>query len=144
MWLELVMGVIRRPWIIVIVSMGVFMGYQWVQINSLKGDVVSLKSEIVRIESDFKTCKVNESDLLGAIKKQKESVVNLENSVAALQGQVTAEQKTSIEWKRKYENRPIIERVKEVPVIQYVKKGVVVDEETSKEYVKYFNHIFAD
>jgi hypothetical protein len=38
----------------------------------------------------------------------------------------------------------VITKIKEVPVIQYVEKGVVVDEETSKEYIDYFNILFGD
>ena len=144
MWMTLLTGVLRRPWILVIIAMTVFMGYQWVQINSLKGDIVDLRAEIVRVETDFKTCKLNEEDLLTSIDTQNGSITSLNTIIVALQEQVTAEQETSAEWERKYKDRPVITKVKEVPVIEYVDKGVVVDEETSKEYVDYFNTLFGD
>lgn len=144
MWLTLLHGILKRPWIIALVAMTIFMGVQWVKITSLKSDIVDLRAEIVRVENDFKTCEVNEEDLLGAIDIQNGSIAGLNTTIIALQEQVIAEQTTSSRWEQKYKNRPVITKVKEVPVIEYVEKGVVVDEDTSKEYVRYLNTLFGD
>lgn len=144
MWMTLLSGVMRRPWIIALVVMTIFMGFQWTQIHSLKGDIVDLRGEIVRIETDFKTCKSNELGLLGAIDEQNGSIDSLNTIIVGLQEQVTAEQATAKKWRIKYKDRPVITTIKEVPVIEYVEKGVVVDEETSKQYVDYFNTLFRD
>lgn len=142
MWMTLLSGVMKRPWIIALVVMTIALGGMWVKINLLKGDIVDLQRDVAQIQSNFDTCKSNEADLLSAIDTQNGSIDSLNTIITALQDQVIAEQETSAEWERKYLHRPIIERVKEVPVIQYVEKGVVVDEETSKEYVNYFNILF--
>jgi hypothetical protein len=144
MWMTLLGGVLKRPWIIALVVMGVAMGGMWININVLKGDIVDLRADIVRVESNFKTCKVNENTLLVSIEEQNGSIDSLNTIIVGLQDQVKAEQKTAVTWERKYKNRPVITKIKEVPVIQYVEKGVVVDEETSKEYIDYFNILFGD
>jgi hypothetical protein len=144
MWITLLGGVLKRPWIIALVVMGVAMGGMWININVLKGDIVDLRADIVRVESNFKTCKVNENTLLVSIEEQNGSIDSLNTIIVGLQDQVKAEQKTAVTWERKYKNRPVITKIKEVPVIQYVEKGVVVDEETSKEYIDYFNILFGD
>lgn len=143
-WMTLLKGIIKRPWILVIIAMTLFMGVQWKQIHSLEGDIVDLRADIVRIEGDFNTCKTNETELLSSIDTQNGSIDSLNTIVVSLQDQIKAEQKTSAEWERKYKNRPVITKVKEVPVIEYVDKGVVVDVETSKEYTDYFNTLFSD
>jgi hypothetical protein len=144
MWMTLLGGVLKRPWIIALVVMGVAMGGMWININVLKGDIVDLRADIVRVESNFKTCKVNENTLLVSIEEQNGSIDSLNTIIVGLQDQVKAEQKTAVTWERKYKNRPVITKIKEVPVIEYVEKGVVVDEETSKEYIDYFNILFGD
>jgi hypothetical protein len=144
MWMTLLTGILRRPWIIALVAMTIFMGVQWTQIQGLKGDIIDLQSEVVRIEADFNTCKTNESTLLTSIEQQNGSIDSLNTIIVGLQEQVTAEQQTAEKWRVKYKNRPVITTIKEVPVIEYVEKGVVVDEETSKQYVDYFNILFGD
>ena len=144
MWMTLLSGIMKRPWIIALVVMTVFMGFQWTQIHSLKGDIVDLRAEIVRVETDFKTCKINENELLSSIDIQNGSITSLNTIIEGLQGQVRDEQQTAELWENRYKNRPVITKVKEVPVIEYVEKGVVVDEETSKEYTRYFNIIFGN
>ena len=144
MWLTLLGGITSRPWIIALVVMGIAMGGMWINVHSLKGDIVDLRAEIVRVESDFKTCKVNENTLLVSIEEQNGSIDSLNTIIVGLQDQVRAEQKIAVTWERKYKNRPVITNVKEVPVIEYVEKGVVVDEETSKTYIDYFNTLFGE
>ncbi len=136
--------VLKNPWIIAIVVMLGIMSGMWVNIISLKSDVVNLQSEIVRIESDYITCKTNEGSLLISIDEQNGSITSLNTIITGLQQQVTDEQKIADKWEMKYKNRPVVTTIKEVPVIEYVEKGVVVDENTSKEYVRYFNTLFAD
>jgi hypothetical protein len=143
-WMTLLKGILKRPWIIALIVMGVLMGGMWININVLKGDIVDLRTEIVRVEKDFGTCKNNELGILTALEEQNGSITSLNTIITALQEQVVDEQELADKWEWKYEHRPVIKTVKEVPTIIYVDGGVVVDEESSKEYVDYFNVLFSD
>lgn len=144
MWTLVSSYVFKNPWIIALLVMTLVMGGMWVRITALKGDIVDLRSEIVRIESDFNTCKTNEHGLLISIDEQNGSITSLNTIISGLQQQVVDEQIIADKWEQKYKDRPVITTIKEVPVIEYVEKGVVVDENTSKEYVRYFNTLFTD
>lgn len=143
MWMLWLKWVLARPWIFGLIALTVLAGVQWTQINKLKGDMVDLRAEIVRIDKDYKTCKLNETSYISAIDVQKGSMERLNTAITALQEQLTAEQKTAEKWELKYKLRPVITKIKNVPVIEYVEKGVVVDEETSKQYVDYYNVLFS-
>jgi hypothetical protein len=143
-WMTLLKGIMARPWIIALVVMGVMMGGMWININMLKGDIVDLRSDVVAIQANYDVCTNNEKNLLSGIETQKGSIDSLNTIIVGLQEQVTAEQETSEKWRIKYKDRPVITTIKEVPVIEYVDKGVVVDEETSAQYTDYYNVLFSD
>lgn len=140
-WLNLGKGILKRPWIIVIMVMTLAMGGMWIKINSLEGDIVKLQAQVVSTEKNYNTCKSNELSYLEGIDEQHESIENLNTTIAGLQQQVKDQYETGLYWERKYKNRPVITRIEQVPVIEYIEKGVVVDEKTSQDYIDYFNDL---
>lgn len=144
MWATIAGYIFKNPWIIALLVMTLTMGGMWVKITALRSDVVDLRSEIVRIETNYNTCKVNENGLLVSINEQNGSITSLNTIITGLQQQVIDEQEVTQKWERMYKNRPVVTTIKEVPVIEYIERGVVVDENTSKEYVRYFNTLFTD
>jgi len=105
MWMTLLQGVLNRPWIIAMAFMLIFMGYQWVNINSLKGDIVDLKDDIVDIRGNYNTCKTNEGTLNGALDSYAFQVTQFEQNIELLEGQIVKEKGRVVYWRDKYNNK---------------------------------------
>ena len=67
MWLALAQGIMRRPWIIALVVMTIFMGVQWTQIQYHKGVATGLRADIVEMQGRLGTCRGNVNTLEGGL-----------------------------------------------------------------------------
>jgi hypothetical protein len=104
MWAQILAFVVKRPWILVIVALLAVTGVQWTKIQFHKGEILDLKEDIVEIQRDYKTCKVNEVSLNDAI-----DVCNTEHdefvaNIDLLGEQVRTEKERVVEWRDKYLN----------------------------------------
>lgn len=143
MWLTLLSGVLKRPWIIALVIMGVLMGGMWIKINLLKGDVVDLRDEIVRIEGNFNTCKSNEHTLNGALDSLNTQISEFESNIALMEEQVDIEKGRVVYWRDKYNNKICYKPSDEVVVIKKDETRVLNDEKNT-DAVNRINTIFGD
>ena len=67
MWLALAQGIMKRPWIIALVVMTIFIGVQWTQIQYHKGVATDLRADIVEIQENLGTCRGNVNTLEGGL-----------------------------------------------------------------------------
>lgn len=128
----------------IIVISGLFIKIKLMEIklDRMEGQLIVAESNLERMEGNFNTCKTNEQVLRDVIVDQNVSINNMESITQALQNQIITEQQIASRWEERYKNRPVIKEVIEVPVIQYIDKGLVIDENASKEYINYFNSLF--
>lgn len=141
MWI-VALKLLKNPLVIVSVVSALLIGTLYIKIQFLEGKITRVEANLVLMTANFNACKVNEGSLLGALQDQKDSIENMETATKALQDQLRNEQQVSSKWEERYKNRPVITQIKEVPVIQYIDKGLVLDEDSSKEYINYFNSLF--
>jgi len=151
MWttvLTLVAKWAKNPLVIVSVIAVIIISGLWVKIqfmdmkiNRVEARLVLTQAELEQAKVNFTTCKSNEQTLLNAIEDQKESINNMEVATLALQEQIRMEQTIASKWEERFKNRPVITQIKEIPVIQYIDKGLVIDEDSSKDYINYFNSL---
>lgn len=129
--------------IAVIVISGLFIKIKFmeVKLGLMEGQLIVAEANLARMENNFNVCKTNEGTLILAIEEQKGSIENMETVTLALQAQLRMEQTIASKWEERYKNRPVITQIKEVPVIQYIEKELVIDEDASKEYINYFNSL---
>jgi len=128
----------------IIIISGLFIKIQFMDIKlyRMEANLVLTQAQLEQAQANFNTCKTNEQTLRDAIEEQKESINNMEVATLALQAQIRMEQQISSKWEERYKNRPVITQVREVPVIQYIDKGIVIDENSSKDYINYLNSLF--
>lgn len=129
--------------IAVIIISGLFIKIKFMEakLDRMEGQLIVTEAKLERMENNFNVCKTNEGTLILAIEEQKGSIENMETATLALQAQLRMEQNIASKWEERYKNRPVITQIKEVPVIQYIEKELVIDEDASKEYINYFNSL---
>jgi len=138
MWATLLAGVLKRPWIIALVVMGVAMGGMWVKINLLKGDIVDLREEIVLVQTNFKTCKSNEVSLKDAIEQCNGETDDFESNIALLNQQVIKEKDRVAFWQEKYNNKVCYDPCTDEPT----EGKEVLNDENNADAVNRINDIF--
>lgn len=126
---------------IIISGLFIKIKFMEVKLDRMEGQLIVAEANLARMENNFNVCKTNEGTLRLAIKEQKDTLENMEVATLALQAQLRMEQNIATKWEERYKNRPVITKIKEVPVIQYIEKELVIDEDASKEYINYFNSL---
>lgn len=151
MWASILPIVIKwakNPLVIIsviafIVISGLFVKIKFMEakLDRMEGQLIVAEANLERMENNFNTCKTNEQTLRDVIDEQNGSLTSMETITTALQEQLRKEQENASKWEDRYKKRPVITEVKEVPVVQYIEKELVIDEDASKEYINYFNSL---
>ena len=127
-WTQLLAGIMKRPWIIALIVMGVIMGGMWVNINMLKGDIVDLRADIVAVEKNYNTCKGNEVTFKSAIDQCNDETDEFVANVTLLDSLLVIEKARVAEWRDKYNNKVCYKPSDEIVVIKKDEVRVLNDE----------------
>lgn len=143
MWMTLLSGVLKRPWIIALVVMGIAMGGMWVNIQRLESNIIGLKADMVVMKSDFQTCENNEHTLMGALDSCNFEISGFISSVELMSEQVKTEKGRVVYWRDKYNNKTCYKPSDEVVVIKKDEVRVLNDEK-NVDAVNTINSVFGN
>lgn len=115
----------------IIVSLLIYIFVQKASISSYKTDIAEQKTKITALDARIVQLKQINSSL-------KTSISNIEKINNGKDIKITSLNDEVVYWKSKYLNEPKI-IVKEVSSKEYIQNGTVIDEESSKNLIKYFN-----
>lgn len=140
-WMTLLTGILKRPWIIVLIVMTLAMAAQWVKITSLKSDIVKLDSKIVLIEKNFNTCKSNEDTLNGAITSCNFETDKFIQNIDLLATQIQQEKDRVVYWRDKYNNKVCYNPVTDTVTVSPDDRRILNDEK-NVDAINRINNIF--
>ena len=143
MWLTAGRWLLKNPWVIVIAVMAIGMGAQWININSLKGDIVDLRGDIVKIERNYNTCKSNELTILEASNQCSEQTDGFIANISLLEEQIFAEKDRVVMWRDKYNNKVCYNPVEDTVTVKPDEVRVLNDEKNI-DAVNRINDIFGN
>lgn len=144
MWYKLVWEtIVKRPYIPVIMILFIIVGGMGINVARLNGNIAELEAELAKKTAVVEVSKQNEKNCINANGLLEIEINTLNGAIDSLQFQLEDERTTTQHWKEMYDKKPkVITEIKEVPVIKYVERGVVVDEESSKKYIGFINTLF--
>lgn len=142
-WMTLLRGIMARPWIIALIVMGVMMGGMWINIHRLEGNIVDLKSDIVTMQADFKTCENNEHTLMGALDSCNFEISGFQANVTLMAEQVQTEKDRVVHWQTMYQNKICFTPEDEV-VVEKTDEVRVLNDEKNIDAVNRINSVFGN
>lgn len=140
-WMTLLKGILARPWIIALIVMTLAMGGQWIKIQSLQGDIVDLRTDVVEMTEKFGTCKDNEATLRGAMDSCNFEANKFQDNIDLITAQLQKEKDRVVYWRDKYNNKVCYNPVTDTVTVKPDEVRVLNDEK-NVDAVNRINNLF--
>jgi hypothetical protein len=141
-WMNLLKGMLKRPWIFALLAMGIFMAVQWTSIQVLKGDIVTLNGKVVAIEKNYNTCKSNEVIINDATDQCNAETDEFISNITLLEEQIAIEKGRVVTWRDKYNNKVCYCPEDEVVIIMKPDERRILNDETNMDAINRINDLF--
>lgn len=133
---------LKKPTVIVIILLCVAVTGLYVNNTIQDGKIATLEADVVKIQTNFDTCKGNEVTYKEAIEQCNGAADSWASSNAALQQQLEETQLQVVYWQKQYDEKLCLNNDDETPVVP--SQGKVVKDEASTNAVNRLNDIFGN
>lgn len=133
---------LKKPTVIAIIILTIAVGGLYVNNTIQDGKIATLEASVVKIQSNYDTCKGNEQTYKEAIAQCNGAADSWATSNAALQQQIEEAQLQVAYWQKQYDDKLCLNNDDETPVVP--SQGKVVKDEASSNAVNRLNDIFGD
>lgn len=141
MW-TIALTLLKKPTVIAIILLTIACSGLYINNTIQDGKIAKLEANVIKIETNFNTCKSNEHDLLAAIAECNGAADSWITSNEAIRVQLKESQIQVRYWQDLYDNKMCFNNEDETPVVP--SQGKVVKDEKSIDAVNRLNNIFGN
>lgn len=139
MW-TIALTILKKPTVIAIILLTLACSGLYINNTIQDSKIAKLEANVIKIETNYNTCKSNEQSILEAITECNSQADSWVKSNEAIRIQLKESQVQVRHWQDMYDNKMCFNNDDEIPVVP--SQGKVVKDEKSKIAIDRLNNIF--